>query len=78
MLDAWLDKNLKYRTAQYFAQGKTPKESYAAPKEFAEISGGNTWLAVPRFRAAGVSQATVERLLQWGNAYSTMAARLQY
>ena len=78
MLNAWLDKIFKYRTAQYFAQGKTPKESYTAPKEFAGVSGGNTWLAAPQFRAAGVSQPSVERLLQWGSAYSNMAARLQY
>jgi len=78
MLSAWLDKTLKYRTAQYFPQGKTARESYTAPKEFAEFSGGNTWVAVPQFRAAGVSEATVARLLQWGRAWTEMAGRLQY
>jgi hypothetical protein len=78
MLTAWLDKNLKYRIAQYFTQGRSGRGSYTSPKEFAEISGGNTWAAAPQFRMAGVSQATIDRLLQWGSSYTTMAARLQY
>ena len=78
MLEAWLDKNLKYRTEQYFALGKTAKEGYIAPKEFAEISGGNTWQALAGFQAAGVSETTLERLRRWGKAYSKMADALRY
>jgi hypothetical protein len=78
MMSAWLEKNLRYRIAQYFAQGKSSKDSYTAPKEFAEISGGNTWTAAPQFRASGVSEELVRRLLQWGSTYSSMSSRLQY
>jgi hypothetical protein len=77
MLTAWLDKNLKYRTAQYFIQGGTGR-SYKPPKELAAISGGNVWEAVPLFEAAGVSPDTITRLRKWGRAYSGMAASLHY
>jgi hypothetical protein len=77
MLNAWLDKNLKYRTASYFTQGPTGT-SYTPLKEAAGISGGNVSAAAPQFQAAGVSPATIARLVSWGRAYSNMAARLHY
>jgi hypothetical protein len=78
-LTAWLEKNLKYRTSQYFNQGTTSlREAYALPKELGGITGGNVWLSAPQFQAAGVSQDTVARLLKWGRAYAKMAASLHY
>lgn len=77
MLRAWLDKNLKYRTAQYFTQG-TSGRTYSFTKDTTDISGGNVWLAEPRFQAAGVSPATIDKLTKWGRAYSNMAASLHY
>src|SRR5579871_504899 len=79
MLTAWLDKNTKYRTAQYFNQGTTSlTQAYALPKELGGISGGNVWLAAPQFQAAGVSPDTVARLVKWGRSYANMAASLHY
>jgi hypothetical protein len=77
MLTAWLDKNLKYRTAQYFTQGTTGR-NYTPPKEIAAISGGNVSAAAPQFEAAGVSPQTIERLQKWGRVYANMAASLHY
>jgi hypothetical protein len=77
MLTAWLDKNLKYRAAQYFMQGPAGI-NYAPPKEIATISGGNVWKAGPQFKAAGVSPQTVERLEQWGRSHKDMGERLHY
>jgi hypothetical protein len=76
-LTAWLDKNLKYRTARYFTQG-TSGHSYAPPPKIADITGANAWTAAPRFEAAGVSPETVGRLVKWGRAYTNMAASLHY
>ena len=44
MLTAWLDKNFRYRTAQYFMQGTTGR-SYVPSKELATITGGKVWEA---------------------------------
>jgi hypothetical protein len=77
MLTAWLDKNLKYRTAQFFTQGATGRD-YVPAKEIAAISGGNAWEAAAQFQAAGVSPETIKRLQKWGRAYTNMAASLHY
>jgi hypothetical protein len=77
LLTAWLDKNLKYRTAQYFVQGATGR-NYSPPKEIATISGGNVSAAAPQFEAAGVSPLTIKRLQQWGRAYKNMGESLHY
>ena len=77
MLTAWLDKNLKYRTAQYFTQG-TSARGYKPSGKAGAISGGNVWEAAPRFEAAGVSPLTIKRLRKWGRAYSNMAASLHF
>ena len=77
MLTAWLDKNLKYRTARYFTQGTTGRE-YTPPKAIEEISGSKVWEAAAQFEAAGVSPLTVKRLREWGRAYTNMAASLHY
>ena len=79
MLTAWLDKNLKYRSAQYFNQGTSPaSQAYTLSNDLGVISGGNVWLSAPQFQAAGVSQDTIVRLLKWGRAYARMAASLHY
>jgi len=77
MLTAWLDKNFKYRTAQFFTQGTTGR-NYAPPKEIAAITGGNVGAAAPQFEAAGVSPMTIERLQKWGRAYKNMGESLHY
>jgi hypothetical protein len=77
MLTAWLNKNLKYRTAQYFVQGPAGR-NYTRPKEITAISGGNVWDAAPQFEAAGVGALTVKRLMDWGRAYTNMAESLHY
>lgn len=79
LLTAWLDKNLKYRTSQYFNQGTTSlTQTYALPKDLSGISGGNVWLSAPQFQAAGISPDTIARLLKWGRSYANMAASLHY
>ncbi len=77
LLTAWLDKNLKYRTEQYFIRGPSARD-YAPLGEIAAISGGNVWKAAPQFEAAGVSPLTIKRLRKWGRDYSSMAASLHY
>ncbi len=77
MLTAWLDKNFRYRTAQYFTQGATG-HNYTPPKEIAAISGGNVAAAAPQFEAAGVSPQTIKRLEQWGRSYKNMGESLHY
>jgi hypothetical protein len=77
MLTAWLDKNLKYRTAQFFTQGTTGR-NYTPPREIAAISGGNVSAAAPQFEAARVSPQTIKRLEQWGRSNTNMAASLHY
>ncbi len=77
LLTAWLDKNLKYRTAGYFTQG-TMGRNYAAPKTITAISGGSVEEAAPQFQAAGVDPVIVRRLLNWGKAYKNMSDRLHY
>jgi hypothetical protein len=79
LLTAWLDKNVKYRTAQYFNQGtSSTAEAYALPKDLGGISGGNVWVSAPQFEAAGVAPEAVAKLLKWGQAYARMAASLHY
>ncbi len=77
MLAAWLDKNLQYPEARYFAVGLTERP-YAPPADYGAISGGKVWEAAPQFQAAGVSPALIARLREWGRAYSDMAARFHY
>ena len=44
----------------------------------AGISGGGVWSAAADFQAAGVSDEIVNRLTNWGTAYTDRATRLQY
>jgi len=77
LLTAWMEKTLQYPVAQYLPlpviqQHYTPRDGYT------DISGGRVWEAAQQFRAAGVSDDLVERLQNWGIAYTDRAARLQY
>jgi hypothetical protein len=76
-LSAWLEKNLKYRTAQFFTQGTTGR-NYAPPQKIADITGAAVWTAASKFEAAGVASSTVAQLVKWGHAYTNMAASLHY
>jgi hypothetical protein len=72
-----MEKTLQYPLTEYLPlpvihHDYTPRDAYA------DISGGKAWEAAQRFRAAGVSDNLVERLQNWGIAYTDRAARLQY
>jgi hypothetical protein len=77
LLTAWLDKNLQYRTARYFTRGASDAR-YRPLKGVADITGGNVWVALPQFQAAGVDALTIKKLRKWGRAYANMAASLHY
>jgi hypothetical protein len=77
LLTAWMEKTLQYPVTEYLPlpviqQDYTPRNGYS------EFSGGRAWEAAQQFRAAGVSENLVERLQNWGIAYTDRAARLQY
>jgi hypothetical protein len=78
LLAAWMDKNLRYSIAEYLPIGMSPRRYYTAPTSYGEVSGGKVWEAAERFRAAGVSDDLIDRLLQWGIAFTDRAERLQY
>jgi hypothetical protein len=77
LLSAWMDKNLQYPIAKYLPVGSS-RSAYTPRRTYADISGGNVWDAAPQFRSAGVSAELVERLEEWGIAFTDRAARLQY
>jgi hypothetical protein len=72
-----MEKNLQYPIAKYLPIG-LPSHPYTPPGAYGEISGGKVWEAARRFREVGVPPDLVERLQQWGTAFSDRAARLQY
>jgi len=55
-----------------------PPQAYTSPRTYGDISGGKVWEAAGEFRAAGVAADLVDRLQQWGIAFSDRAARIQY
>lgn len=76
LLRAWMDKTLQYPVERYLPFGLPPQSySYGA---YPDITGGEVWKAARQFQDAGVPADLVERLQQWGIAYSDRAARLQY
>jgi hypothetical protein len=77
LLAAWLDKNLQYPLARYFAAGLSER-SYAAPASLGGISGGNVWELAPLFTKAGVNPEIVRYLEKWGTSFTDVAARFQY
>ena len=77
LLSAWMEKNLQYPIARYLPLPSL-QHDYRSRGSYANISGGRAWTASEQFRAAGVSDDLVDRLRDWGIAYTDRAARLQY
>jgi hypothetical protein len=72
-----MEKTLQYPVSEYLPLPVIQRD-YAARNGYSDISGGRVWEAAQQFRAAGVSDNLVERLQNWGTAYTDRAARLQY
>jgi hypothetical protein len=77
LLAAWMDKNLQYPITEYLPL-PTLQRTYKPRESYSDISGGKVWNAAGDFRAAGVSEDVVERLRNWGIAYTDRAERIQY
>jgi hypothetical protein len=77
LLAAWLDKTLQYPIPEYLPMGSLERD-YKPQYAHSDISGGKVWMAARTFRAAGVSDDLVDRLLKWGIAYASRADSLQY
>jgi hypothetical protein len=77
LLSAWMDKNLQYPIAAYLPIGVL-KHAYRPSESYGMISGGRVWEAAQDFLDAGVSRDLVDRLLDWGTAFTDRAARIQY
>jgi hypothetical protein len=77
LLSAWMDKNLQYPIIRYLPLPSLQRD-YKVQDSYADFSGGKVWNAAERFRAAGVSEDVVDRLHNWGMAYTDRASRLQY
>ena len=77
ILAAWMDKNLQYPMAKHLPTG-LPRRAYTRPGNYGDVSGGKVWEAARQFRDAGVAAELVQRLQQWGIAYTDRAARIQY
>lgn len=76
VLEAWMEKTLSYPLAKYLPLPVLQRDY--TPRLYSDISGGRVWEAAGQFRAAGVSDHLVERLVNWGIAYNDRAAALQY
>jgi len=76
LLDAWMEKSVQYPIEKYLPLG-LPPQPYQS-RSYGEISGGGVWEEAQEFLDAGVPADLVERLQQWGAAYTDRAARLQY
>ena len=77
LLSAWLEKNLQYSISEYLPH-PTIQHDYKPRESYGDISGGEVWSAAKDFRAAGVSSDLVDRLQNWGIAYTDRAVRIQY
>ena len=77
LLAAWMNKNLQYPIAEYLPL-RSLQSDYSAGYAYNGITGGKVWEAAEDFRAAGVSEDLIDRLLNWGAAYTDRADRLQY
>jgi hypothetical protein len=77
LLAAWMEKTLQYPLTEYLPL-PVIQHDYTPRSAYSDISGGRVWEAAQQFRAAGVSDDLVERLQNWGTAYTDRAARLQY
>jgi len=72
-----MDKNLQYPITEYLPLPALQRD-YKPRESYSDISGGKVWNAAGDFRAAGVSEDVVERLRNWGIAYTDRAERIQY
>jgi len=76
LLTAWLDKTQQYTIAEYLPLGLT--HGYTPARAYGEISGGQVWRAAQQFHAVGISDELLERVQQFGTAYTDRAARIHY
>ena len=76
LLAAWTEKTLSYPIAEYLPLPALQRDY--KPHLYSDISGGKVWEAAGQFRAAGVSDDLVARLVNWGIAYNQRAVALQY
>jgi len=76
LLAAWMEKTLSYSIAKYLPLPVLQRDY--TPRLYSDISGGRVWEAAGQFRAAGVSDDLVGRLVNWGIAYNQRAVALQY
>ena len=77
LLAAWMDKNSQYPMAQFLPLG-LPPQAYTEPRAYGDVSGGKVWEAARQFRNVGVADELVQRLQEWGIAFTDRAGRLQY
>lgn len=77
LLAAWMDKTLQYPITEYLPLVSL-QHSYSPRYAFRNISGGKVWQAAHEFRLAGVSDDLIQRLLDWGAAYTNRADSIQY
>jgi hypothetical protein len=79
LLAAWMEKTLRYRTADYLPFPIVPRDyRMHGPSLYTDVSGGRVWEAARQFHAAGVSDNLVERIVNWGIAYNDRASAIQY
>jgi hypothetical protein len=76
LLTAWMEKTLSYRMAEYLPFPIIPRDYNA--RLYTDVSGGRVWEAARQFRAAGVSDDLIRRLVDWGISYEDRAAAIQY
>ena len=76
LLTAWMDKTEQYAVADYLPLGQP--YAYHPSHIYSEISGGRVWQSAQQFREAGVSSELIDRLLQFGTAFTDRAARIHY
>jgi hypothetical protein len=76
MLTAGIDKNRQYSMAKYLPLG-SPPPTYS-PRTYGNITSGGVWEAARQSRDAGMPRHLIDRLLEWGSAYTRRAALLQY
>ena len=77
LLVAWMDKVQQYPLSEYLPL-QPDLQSYGPHYTFGDFSGGEVWQATPQFRAAGVSADVIDRVHDWGVAYTDRSARIQY
>jgi hypothetical protein len=77
LLIAWMDKVQQYPLSEYLPL-QPDLENYGPHYTFGDFSGGEVWRATSQFRALGVSADIIDRVYDWGVAYTDRSARIQY